>query len=224
MDRSPALRRPLLSATSLLLVLVTLVPSTGCLHMLLASGIYLWQGGNVVPAECTALEEKRVVVVCRPPASSDFSLAGASRQLNRAISMLLKQNVKKIDIVDPREVDTWLDESDTGDYVDLGRAVKADIVLVVDMERFDLYKGRTLYQGNADVSLQVHDMSAGGELIWDRQIGQVLFPRNAPIPAADKSQDQFQREFVAILANQIAIHFYKHDPSANFAIDALANR
>jgi hypothetical protein len=224
MDRSPALRRPLFTGISLVLVLLSLVPSTGCLHLLLASGIYLWQGGNVVPAECDALVGKRVVVVCRPPASSDFSLAGASRQLNRAISMMLKQNVKKIEVVDPREVDNWLDESDTGDYVDLGHAVKADIVVVVDMERFDLYKGRTLYQGNADLSLLVHDMSAGGELIWDRQLGQILFPHNAPIPAADKPQEQFQREFVAILANRVAIHFYKHDPTLNFATDALANR
>lgn len=224
MDRTPALSRPLFARLSLMLALCALIPSTGCLHMLLATGIYLWQGGNVVPAECTALEEKRVVVVCRPPASSDFSNAGASRQLNRSISMLLKQNVKKIDMVDPREVDTWLDESHTGDYIDLGRAVKADIVLVVDMEQFDLYKGKTLYQGNAIVSLLVHDMQAGGELIWDRQMGQVAFPHNAPIPAADKPQAQFQREFIGVLANRIAVHFYKHDPSMNFASDALANR
>lgn len=224
MDRAPALRRPMVTSLSLMLVVLTLVPSTGCLHLLLASGIYIWQGGNVVPAECEALEEKRVVVVCRPPASSDFSHAGASRQLNRGISGLLKQNVKKIDVVNPREVDMWLDESHTGDYVDLGRAVKADVVVVVDMEQFDLYKGKTLYQGNADISLLVYDMEQGGELVWDRQIGQILFPHNAPIPAADKTQDQFQREFVGILASRIAVYFYKHDPNALFATDALANR
>ena len=224
MDRAPALRRPMVTSLSLLLVVLSLVPSTGCLHLLLASSIYLWQGGHVVPAECDALVEKRVVVVCRPPASSDFSHAGASRQMNRAITGLLRQNVKKVEMVDPREVDTWLDESDTGDYLDLGRAVKADIVLVVDLEHFDLYKGNTLYQGNADVSLLVYDMEQGGELIWDRQLGQILFPHNAPIPSADKSQDQFQREFVGILASRIAVYFYKHDPNAHFASDALANR
>src|SRR5690606_25890569 len=136
MDRSPAISRRLRTTLSLVLALLVITPSTGCLHLLIASGIYLWEGGNVVDAECDALAEKRVVVVCRPPAGSDFSNAGASRQLTRGVSALLRQNVKKIDVVDPREVDTWLDESDTQDYKDLGRAVKADRVVVVDLDHF----------------------------------------------------------------------------------------
>jgi hypothetical protein len=35
---------------------------------------------------------------------------------------------------------------------------------------------------------------------------------------------QFEREFVDIVANRIAINFYRHDPNESFAIDAMANR
>ena len=38
--------------------------STGCPAML-ATGIYVWQGGNLVPAECDALRNERVVVLMR---------------------------------------------------------------------------------------------------------------------------------------------------------------
>lgn len=209
---------------SLAIALGTLLPSAGCLHLLVASSIYLWQGGNIVPAECKELEDQRVVVVCRPPASSQYSYAGASRQLSRSISSLLRENVPGIDVVDPRDVDKWMDESDWGDFQELGRAVKADRMLVIEMEHFDLYKGKTLYQGNADVSLTVYDTTNGDAILWDQQLGEMLFPHNSAIPAQDKPVKQFQREFVGILAEQISVYFYKHDPNADFALDALANR
>lgn len=224
MERSPLSRRTT-TLVSLLLALATIAPSSGCLHLLIASGIYLWEGGNIVPAECDELEGHRVVVVCRPPASSEYSHAGASRQLSRSVSNLLRENVPKIEMVDPREVDKWLDESDWGDYLELGRAVKADRLVVIDLANFDLYKGKTLYQGSAEVTLTVYDMTEGkDDILWERNLGDMLFPRNSAIPAQDKSVKQFQREYVSILAEQIAVYFYKHDPNADFALDALANR
>lgn len=209
---------------TLALALCTLVPSSGCLHLLLASGIYLWQGGNIVPADCKALEEKRVVVLCRPPVSSEYRYANASRQMTKAVSALLAENVKKIDVVDPQEVDEWLDETDSEDYRDLGKAVEAELVVVIELDNFDLYKGTTLYQGDAHVTVNVYDMKEQGKLVWNRELGQVLYPANSPIPSQDKPVERFQAEFVNMLATKVAIHFYKHDPHADFAIDAMANR
>jgi hypothetical protein len=34
----------------------------------------------------------------------------------------------------------------------------------------------------------------------------------------------FERQFVEVLSTQIAEHFYKHNPNADFALDAVANR
>ncbi len=223
MERTGLSRRST-TLLSLLLALATLVPSTGCLHLLLATGFYIWDGGHMVPAECEALDGQRVVVVCRPPASSEYSHAGASRQLSRLVSNLLRENVPKIEMVDPREVDKWLDESDWGDFLELGRAVKADRLVVIDLAHFDLYKGKTLYQGSAEVNLTVYDMTERDEIAWEHSLGDVLFPQNSAVPVQDKPVKQFQREYVDILATQIAVYFYKHDPNASFAMDALANR
>lgn len=197
--------------------------STGCLHTLLATGIYIWQGGNVVDADCKALEKERVVVICRPPASHEYRNAGASRSIGARVSAMLAENVPNIDVVSPQEVDNWVDEQDWENFKDLGRSVKATRIVYIELDDFDLYKGKTLYQGTADVSVTVYDMKEKGKLLWERRLGQVLFPKNSGIPASDKPVQQFEREFVEVVSRQVAQHFYKHSANADWALDSTAN-
>lgn len=204
--------------------LLLLLPSTGCLHQILATGVYLVEGGNRVDADCEALEKRRVVVFCRPPASSEYSHAGASRDLARQVSTLLRTNVPGVDVVDPREVDQWLDENDSLDYKALGNAVDAEMVLMIELDHFDLFNGPTLYQGNADIRLAVYDLSDGNKLIFEEEINEMRFPLNSGIPMQDKPVRIFQKQYVGILAGTISRKFYKHDPHADFAMDAKANR
>ncbi len=223
MDRSRIRPVVLKRLACLLFVCGVLVTSTGCPAML-ASSIYLLQGGNYVPAECEALKGRRVVVMCRPPASNEFRHAGASRAISQRVSELLVKNVKNIDVVNPREVDEWVDESDWGDFRELAEAVRADLVVHIELEDFDLYKGKTLYQGRADVVLKVYDMREKNKVVYENSIGEVLYPINSGIPAQDKPVQQFEREFVSIISERVATTFYKHDPHDAFAVDAMANR
>lgn len=209
---------------TIVLTLVALLPSTGCLPMIMATGIYLWDGGNMVPAECRALEKHRVVVICRPPASNSYSFAGASRELAMRVSDLLEMNVPGIEVVNQKEVDNWIDESDLTDFKDVAKAVKADMVVHVELDNFDLYKGKTLYQGNAEITTTVYDMQEKGKRVWERNLGQVLYPTNSGIPAQDKPVQHFQREFVVVLADRIARNFYRHEANVDFALDAMSNR
>jgi len=223
MDRTHACLSNVHYAVAFLLAAATLLPAAGC-PTVLATGLYVWQGGNLVPAECDALKGERVVVVCRPPSSHEYRHAGASRTLSQRVSELLVENVKGIDVVNPREVDNWVDESDWGDFRELAQAVRADKVVHVELDGFELYKGKTLYQGNADVTVTVYDMKDKGKQVWQRELGEILYPTNSGIPAQDKPEQQFEREFVGIVSERIAENFYKHDPNSSFAIDAMANR
>lgn len=213
---------------SLALAALTLVPSTGCLHLLLATGIYMFDGGNRVDPECEVLLEKprkRVVVFCRQPASQEFRHAGASRQIASKVSGLLVDNLeKKVEVVPQRQVDQWIDENDSDDFAELGKAVKADIVLEIDLSHFELFAGQTVYQGSTDVTLNVYDMKQNGSLLWTKEMGEFRYPVHAPIAIQGKSVSDFQREYVTILSDAIGKHFYKHDPHADFALDALADR
>ncbi|QDU87031.1 hypothetical protein Pla175_03850 [Pirellulimonas nuda] len=207
----------------LMLIALGVLPSTGCLHLLLASGLYMWQGGNVVPAKCNELEGQRVVVFCPPPPSSEFRHAGASRQLAQRLSSKLAKDVPKIDVVDPKEVDNWVDENGPDKYKELGKAVKANRLVRVEMDHFDLYNGPTLYQGAAEITVYVYDIDNGGKLLWDERLGEFKFPTHSGTPVQDKSVSQFQNQFIEILASELGRYFYKHDPHANFALDATAN-
>ncbi len=221
MKRPPAPRTSSLPYV-LMLVALGVLPSTGCLHLLLASGIYMFQGGNVVPAECKELEGQRVVVFCPPPPSSEFRHAGASRQLAQRLSSKLKV-VPKIDVVDPKEVDNWVDENGPDKYLELGKAVKATRLVRIEMDHYDLYKGQTLYQGVAEITVYVHDIENDGKVLWDAPLRELTFPTHSGIPVQDKPVSQFQAQFIEIIASELGRYFYKHDPHANFAIDALSN-
>jgi hypothetical protein len=223
MDRSHALLAAANRVVALLLAASMLISSSGC-PALLATGIYVFEGGNMTPAECDALKGERVVVMCKPPSSHEYRHAGASRAIAARVSQMLVKNVKDIDVVNPREVDNWVDESDWGDFRELAKAVHANKVVYVELTSFDLYKGKTLYQGRADVQLTVYDMKQRGNQLWEKNIGEVLYPVNSGIPAQDKPVQQFEREFVEIVAERIATNFYRHDPNEQFAMDAMANR
>jgi len=223
MDRSHDPLAAVNRLAALLLAAGLVLSASGC-PALLATGIYVWEGGNLVPAECDALVDQRVVVMCRPPSSHEYRHAGASREIAQKVSELLARNVKNIDVVNPREVDNWVDESDWGDFRELAKAVHADLVVHVELDDFELYKGTTLYQGRADATVSVYDMRDHSKLVWDRHLGEVLYPMNSGIPAQDKPSQQFEREFVEIVADRIATNFYKHDPHESFAMDAMANR
>ena len=199
------------------------VASTGCISMLMATGIYMWNGGNVAPAECTALEKQRVVVLCRPPASYEYRNAGAARAVGALVSAMLAEHVEDIDAVSPGEVDNWIDQEDWDNFKEIGAAVKATRIVYIELDDFDLYKGKTLYQGTADVTLTVYDVTNRDKEMFSRRLGQVLFPRNSGIPAADKSVQEFERQFVQVISTQVAEYFYQHDPNATYALDAMAN-
>lgn len=200
----------------------TVVSASGC-GAILATGIYVLQGGNMLPAEYDGLKGQRVVVVCRPPSSNEYRHAGASRAVAQRVSELLVDNVKNIDVVPPQDVDEWLDESEWDDFKELAKAVHAEKVVYIELNSFDLFRGATLYQGQSDVTVTVYDMNDNGKMAWERHIGELLYPTNSGIPAQDKPQQLFEREFVSVVGKRVSEHFYKHDAHSAFAIDALAN-
>lgn len=213
------------SRIGLVLTAALLLVSTGC-HpgLMFATAQYMIDGGDMIDPECEALEEQRVVVFCRPPASHEFRHAGASQMIAKQVSDLLEMNVPKIEIVKQSKVDQWVDENDTDDYEELGRAVGADVVVHIELGHFDLFKGKTVYQGNADVTVSTYDMNDKGKLVWKKDFGEVLFPVHSGIAVQDKPVAQFQKEFVGILSSKVARNYYKHLRHEDFAIDALANR
>lgn len=205
-----------------LALLAAVVPAAGCVGFL-TTAMYLIRG-TALPAEFNGLRGKRVAVVCQPMVSLQYRNSTAAKDLARQIGSLLRQKISKIEIIDQRKVDEWIDENTWDEYSEIGKALKADLVLAVDLENFSTLQGQTLYQGKANVTLRVIDCANGGKVIFLRHLPQVLYPPNAGIPTSEQQEPQFRRRFILVLADQIARYFYGHDPIDDFARDADALR
>ena len=201
-----------------LFAVVALLASTGGCHTALATAIYIIKGTDVDP-EFDGLREKRVAVVCRPLAGLTYRDSSAARDLARQMSQLLRQKVRKIEMVDQRQVDEWVDENTYDEFVEIGQALEADLIVGVDLEHFGIFQGQTVYQGKANVTVMVQDCKTS-EILFEKSLPQVRYPPNSPRSTGDQQEADFRREFIGVLADQVARHFYPHDPHADFALDA----
>jgi hypothetical protein len=218
MDRTSSwhVRGGLWLVTGLMLSL----PVTGCAKAL-ATAVYLVKGTNV-PAEYEGLKDKRVAVVCRQLVSLQYRDSTVPRDLAARVGALLAQNGKKIEVIDQQQVSEWTDENSWDDFTEIGKALEADMVVAIELEDFRLHQGQTLYQGRANVQIKVYDINDGGKVVFDKIPKPSVYPPNAAVPTSEKQESQFRREYVGILADEIAHHFYEHDSRANFAIDSTA--
>ncbi|MBX7169091.1 MAG: hypothetical protein K1X74_22335 [Pirellulales bacterium] len=203
-----------------LLSLLALLPAAGCTSAL-AGAMYIIRGTDE-PAEFDGLKEQNVVVICRPPADDQYRNIRVPELLAKELSSLLGQRVSKIKIVDHRKVARWTDENDWLEFKEVGKALDADRVVAVDLESFSIYQGPTLYQGNSQVRVQVLDMHAGGEVIFEKRLPSNEYPVNTGVPTSEREEEEFRREYVAILADRIGRCFYPHDSFQKVAGDTDA--
>lgn len=209
------------SLCALLLAALLLVPQTGCVGF--ASTLMYWVQGNKIDAKCTALEGKRVAVVC-------VSGPGAgpreeSEALARGVALLLKQNVKKIDVVRPEEVADWRDQNnwDQVDCKSVGRGVKADMVLAIDLETFSIHDDKTLLRGRAKIRSVVYDMQDKGSRVFGDGGKEFIFPENGAQHVVENEMN-FKRIYLSMLAQDIAKNFYAYDRIDDIAKETvLAN-
>jgi len=202
------------------LLLIALLPTIGC-QSAMFTVMYLFKGTDTDP-DFKDLKDKKVAVVCRPMVSLQYANSNVGRELAQQISLLLKEQVPKIKIIDQRKIAKWTDENTWDEYPEVGKAVKADMVVAVDLESFSLYQGQTLYQGKANATIKVFDCKKGGKEVFHKSIPQCVYPPSAPMPASERTEPDFRNEFVGVLANQIARYFFAHDPYADLGQDAAS--
>ncbi len=217
MDR-PSLRYGYLAI--IVALAASLLSASGC-QSVLTTVMYITKGNNV-PAEFDGLRGKKVLVVCRPLANLKYRDVSVAKDLARQLGILLHNNVRNIEITDRRKVAQWTDENTWDEYTEIGKALGAEMVVGVDLQDFTIYQGQTLYQGKANLTLNVYDCSQGSQPVFEKHLPQSVFPPNAGIPTSEKPEVEFRRQFVRLLADQVGRHFYPHDAHADYALDATA--
>ena len=170
-------------------------------------------------AACKELVGKRIAIVCRPVEQLQYSDSTAAPDLANAVGELLKSHVKKCQIISPSEVAEWADQHNWNDYAEVGKALKADVVVGIDLEQFSINEGQTLFKGRAEVHLCVYDVKNGGKTVFNKKMPPTVYPPNSAVAQSEQSEAEFRRQYIAVLAEHIARYFYPHDPRADFASD-----
>jgi len=203
---------------AVLLLLSMLVTASGC-RGFLAQMLY-WQNGQLVPAAYDGLKKSRVAVISVSDSSS-YGTGVESLMLAREVAAILRENVKEIELVRPDEIADWVDKNgwDEIDYREIGRGVKADRVVAIDLSGMRLYEGTALYKGQADVTVTVFDMLDGGKEAFRQELPEFRFPATGPHPVGDTSEVQFRRAFLRVLAQHVAKYFYAYDVLEDFGRD-----
>lgn len=186
----------------------------------IATIAWLIHGPEMIPAEFEGLKGKRVAVVCLD-ANSLSGPGGEADAVAKAVAMTLGKQVAEIRMVRQTEVADWLDShgDDLTDYRDVGRGVKADMVVGIDLLAFNLHEGQTLLKGRAKVGVKVYDMTKGGELAYESAPKEIAWPENGARHVTE-NEANFRTVFVYTLAERIARDFYEVELGQNFGADA----
>jgi hypothetical protein len=213
----PRTYSPLNRWPAVALLMATLCFCSGCGAM---ATVQYWLYGLKVDAKFDGLKKKRVAVVCL----DSNSLKGPGSEADaiaKAVSTILSYHVEDVEMISQSKIADWIDshDQDLTDYRDIGRGVKADMVVGLDLESFSTHEGQTLLKGRAKVSIRVFDMAKGGEVVYEAPTNEISFPEHGARHVTE-NESKFTIAFIHILAQKIAKDFYSYDKLEDFGNDA----
>ena len=176
--------------------------------------------GNMVDAEFDGLAGKRVAVACVSNSPS-FGPRPISRQIATQVGELLARNVKEIQLVEQDEIDRWIDENEWNqvDYLELGKGVKAEMLVAVDLLKFQIHEGQTMFKGRAEMVVTVYDLANGDIQVFSSEPPEFQYPVNSALHVGEVSERDFRRQFVNMVAGRISRTFFAYEFKDDFARD-----
>lgn len=206
---------------------LTLFAASGCAGALMMP-FYLLYGTDAPAVYKNEMKEipkeSKMVVICR----SNLNLYGSSNpnaDLSTSVTYVVSTEMKdkkkkKLEWIPYAEVEEKFDEEQLNSlsFAKLGTAVKADYVIGVEIDSFDIHHSTQFYQGNAKVHVRMIRVK-DGEVIINQSMPTYTYPPT-PVPSADREEIEFQKTYTVKLARNIATLFCPHDPHAEYAADS----
>lgn len=182
-----------------------------------------------IPASGPSLKGKKVVVLASALAASQGEFISLDRELTRELVMILREKVKKIQIVDPDKVWTWVEGHPSWtDPSELAREFEADMVVFLEVSTFQIQSPNSpmLLEGTSKVDIKVtelaHPKNTKGKPILDQPkeaetiytaTRDTIFPIRGPIPIdSGVSRQAFKDKFLKLVAAELSWHFVEHAP------------
>jgi hypothetical protein len=208
----------------------TLIAISGCDPRTLA--YFLQPFDPMIEPECkTSFQGKKVVILCTAASGSmgEGGFSSLERDVSRELAAILRKKVKKITVVDPDKVATWVEAHPKwNDPGDVARDFDADFVLFLEIEQFQLQSPGDLQMlhGESKVHIVAYEMrhpkNSKDRPLKDQpkeaieiynEYGETSFPNRGPIPIDNgSSRSKFRITFTKIVAKEISWHFVEHAP------------
>ena len=204
---------------TLSLTCLAIATNSGCAFM--ANAMYVIKGADA-PAEFDDLKEKKVAVVVSTDAGLNSDASGIL--MSRHINELLARNVKKVEMVNPEEVDRIINDQPIGDrsIPVIGSRLRADYVILVEVSDLKLRDGQTLFKGRSNAAVTAYKVLEGDRPVFKKSFPEFIYPPHGA-PVTDFDEAQFQRVYLSELALRVARTFYPFDPTIDVAKEAAVS-
>jgi hypothetical protein len=212
-------------AAVLLLGAAGLAVVSGCDPRSLA--YFLQPNESSIPATAPSLEGKRVLILCNVTSGSLAEFPSLERDLPKDLAAILRTKVKKITVIEPDKVATWVEaHPHWTDPADAARDFDADIAIRLEVEQFRSQTPGDLnmVHGEAKVHITVFEMqypkNSKDKPIKDQpkeahevydEYAETTFPDRGPLPIdTGTSVARFTHTFLKIVVKEVSWHFVPH--------------
>ncbi len=169
------------------------------------------------------------MILCRAVSDSLGEYSSLERDLSRELAGIFRKKVKKMNVVNPDKVATWMEgHPKETDPAVIARDFDADIVISLEVEQFQTQNPGdvNMLHGEARVHVKAYEMeypkNSKDKPIKDLpkeaneihdQIVEPSFPERGPIPIdTGSSKGKFRITFVKVVAKEISWQFIEHAP------------
>jgi len=171
-----------------------------------------------VPAEFSRLPSKKVLVYVWVPPEIKWDYPHIRLDLAAHLGGYLKQNVKDVSVVDPSQVEAYLDRSSRAEVepAELGRAFQADAVIALGVYQFSVRDPGMAhyYRGRIASSIEVYELTGPQDQPAQRiplHEVQVSYPDEKALGFANVRADQVRQATYEVFAVEVGKKFHTWD-------------
>lgn len=164
--------------------------------------------GNGVPQEFSMIHNELATSLAK-------RLPEAAKENKEVFKVVSPEQVNKFKLGNP----TWA----TMPPAEIGKKLGADYVLDITIGQVGIYQAgsaREIYEGRAEVYVDLFDVVAGSKEPKDKYVHQFLYPKTGMIAASNLPLSRFKQNFVEQLSTEIMQFHLEHKPSDGIAAAA----
>jgi hypothetical protein len=156
-------------------------------------------------------------------AGSEGKLAS---DIARKLPEMAKENKQKLVVIDPAQVNQFKMRNPTWKQMhqsEWGKKLNVDFVLDIQLDKMSLYQPGSLnqlYEGSADVTVDVYDVDAGPAEPKYNYVYVFKYPRAGMQDATTIPVTRFKQEYLEHLAAEISMKHVTHKQGSDIAPDS----